>query len=87
LYIDHDAAQQAVWALNALRAELRAARGEPEMEPTPAAVALNAITELHVRPAKREPVAPERLKARLDRIATFDPGVFLPKAREWVKER
>jgi hypothetical protein len=87
LYVDHDAAQQAVWALNALRAELRAARGEPEMETTPAATALNAITELRVRPVKREPVAPDRLKSRLDRIAAFDPGVFLPKAREWVKEK
>jgi hypothetical protein len=87
LYVDHDAAQQSVWALNALRTELRAARGEPEMEATPAATALNAITELRVRPVKREPVAPDRLKSRLDRIGAFDPGVFLPKAREWVKER
>lgn len=86
LYLDHDAAQQAVWALNALRAELRAARGEPGMEDTPAATALNAITEMRVRPVKREPVAPDRLKTRLNNIAAFDPGVFLPKAREWVKE-
>jgi len=87
LYLDHDAAQQAVWALNALRTDLRAARGESEMESTPAATALNAITELRVRPVNREPVAPERLKTRLEHIAAFDPGTFLPKAREWVKEK
>jgi mono/diheme cytochrome c family protein len=86
-YVDHDAAQQAVWALNALRTELRAARGEPDVDESPAAMALNAITELRVRPVTREPVAPERLKTRLEHIAAFDPGVFLPKAREWVKER
>jgi Cytochrome c554 and c-prime len=87
LFVDHDAAQQAIWALNALRTDLRAARGEPDAEDSPAATALNAITELRVRPVKREPVAPERLKTRLDHIAAFDPGAFLPKAREWVKER
>jgi hypothetical protein len=56
------------------------------MGDTPAATALNAITEMRVRPVKREPVAPDRLRTRLNNIAAFDPGVFLPKAREWVKE-
>lgn len=88
LYLDHDAAQQAVWALLVLREELRAARWIPEVSEatlTPAEAALNAVTELRVRPAQRGPVAGPRLQTRLKNIGAFEPDVFLPKAREWLQ--
>ena len=86
LYLDHDAAQQAVWGLRVLREELRASN-RPGFAADPTAEAeLDKITALHVRGLKREPVAGERLKVRLERIGTFDPEAFLPKARDWLKE-
>ena len=48
---------------------------------------MNDVTELRVRPAKRVPVAGPRLETRLKHIAAFDPDMFLPKAREWLKEK
>jgi hypothetical protein len=41
---------------------------------------------LHVRGVKREPVAGERNRARLERIGAFDPAMFLPKAQDWLKD-
>jgi hypothetical protein len=87
LYLDHDAAQQAVWGLRVLGRELRLAKGQTVSDDSlsPAEAALNDITELRVRPTKRVPVAGPRLETRLKHIAAFDPDVFLPKAREWLK--
>ena len=85
LYLDHDTAQQAVWGLRVLQEELRASK-RPGFTPDPKAEAeLDKVTALHVRGVKREPVAGERVKLRLDRIGKFDPAVFLPRAKEWLK--
>jgi len=85
LYLDHDTAQQAVWGLRVLQEELQASK-RPGYTPDPKAAAeLDRVTTLHVRGVKREPVAGERLKARLERIGKFDPAVFLPRAKEWLK--
>ena len=87
LYLDHDTAQQAAWGLRVLQEELQAAK-RPAFAPDPQAAAeLDKVTALHVRGVKREPVAGERLKARLERINKFDPAVFLPRAKEWLKAK
>ena len=54
---------------------------------SPAEMALNDLTELRVRPTKRVPVAGPRLETRLKHIAAFEPDVFLPKARAWLKDQ
>jgi hypothetical protein len=85
LYLDHDTAQQAVWGLAVLRAELRAS-GRPGFAPDPKAeTELDKATALHIRGAKREPVAGERLTERLERVNRFEPAAFLPKAADWLK--
>jgi hypothetical protein len=85
LYLDHDTAQQAVWSLHVLRRELQASK-KADLAADPTVVAeLEKITPLHVRGEKREPVAGERNRARLQRIGAFDPDVFVPKAKEWLK--
>ena len=85
LYLDHDTAQQAVWSLRVLREELQAS-GKMGFAADPKAVAeLEKVTPLHVRGPKREPVAGERNRARLERIGAFDPAVFVSRAQEWLK--
>jgi hypothetical protein len=85
LYLDHDTAQQAVWGLAVLREGLRSS-GRPGFAADPKAEAeLDKVTALHIRDTKREPVAPERLKERLERVNSFEPGAFRPKAADWLK--
>jgi hypothetical protein len=85
LYLDHDTAQQTVWGLRALREELVASKKQGFAADPKAEAELDKITALHVRGPKREPVAGERNRDRMQRIGAFDPGVFLPKAQEWLK--
>jgi Cytochrome c554 and c-prime len=85
VYLDHDTAQQAVWGLAVLRAELRASNRPGFAADPKAEEELDKVTALHVRGVKREPVAGERLKARLERVNRFEPGAFLPKAVDWLK--
>ena len=76
--LDHDTAQHMIWSLRVLQEELRASKAHDELE---------KITPFHVRGPKREPVAGERLKMRLERVGKFDPALFLPRALEWLKEQ
>lgn len=93
LYLDHDAAQQAVWALRVLRHEMQAPGDGPDYPGvkegplTPAEAALNAVIELRVRPVQRVPVAGKRLETRLKNIGAFEPDAFLPRARAWLDDK
>jgi Cytochrome c554 and c-prime len=87
LYLDHDAAQQSVWGLRVLRDELRAVNRLGGTADPKAEAELDRITALHIRGARREPVAGERMRFRLDRIGTFSPDLFLPRAKAWLNEK
>jgi hypothetical protein len=78
---DHDAAQQAVWGLAAIRQDLALTGKIFAVAPTP------ALTPVHVRPdpEQRVPVAGARMKARMDEVGKFEPDQFLKEAREWLK--
>ncbi|HKB04764.1 MAG TPA: multiheme c-type cytochrome [Gemmataceae bacterium] len=85
LYLDHDTAQQTAWGLAVLREGLRLSE-RPGFAADPKAEAeLDKVTALRVRGPKREPIAGDRLKDRLERVNRFEPGVFLPKAADWLK--
>jgi hypothetical protein len=87
LYLDHDTAQQTVWGLRVLREELAAWKKTGFAADAKAEAELDKLTALHVRGGKREPVAGERNRARLERIGAFDPALFLPRAQEWLKDK
>jgi hypothetical protein len=85
--IDIESAQQMIWTVRALREELRATSRPEIPDDDRAPAALVWMTPFHVRGDKREPVAGERLKARLDRINRFDPEAFWLATRTWLKEK
>lgn len=84
-YLDHDSAQQLVWALAVLQEELRASGGSAETEAAKTArQKLNAIVALELATKPRSPIGP-RAGARQAEIQRFEFKPFRDAAHNWVK--